>query len=262
MKQKVIVIGLFLSLLKIDFVLCQNLTIQSDEYKVLTQFEQVNGSKSTDGAKEFIALSSYGDHYAILMENIVINDYSEKVQVYEIDETSLELQFFNVKKEGNSSYSCSDKILLKPCNIQPNSNTKGFLIAFELSKEYAFDIKGKTLSNIKLIEKSDNSKMTTPHGPTTETKDFFIRHQSKITSKKGSFVDLERYKTDKIPLYSLLHQVKRDIINSMGAPSKKNISKHSLAKYRNDSVYHYENIIGNYEISFKGDISYYIYSKN
>lgn len=258
MKQKVIVLGLLLSLVKVDFVFGQNPIIQSDEYKVLTQFEQINGSKDVNGAKEFMALATYKDHYAILMENVVINDYSTKVKNYEKEETSMELRFYYHKKHGNTSVSYSDKILLKPCDIQPKSNTNGFLIAFELSNEYAFDIKGKNLSGITLIEESGNSKMTTPHGPSTNTKDFFIRHESKIISKQGSFVDLNKYKTNKIALYSLLLQNKQDILKKMGAPNKKSISEHPLSVYRNDSVYHYENNIGLYEISFKGDISYYI----
>jgi hypothetical protein len=258
MKQKVIVLGIFLSLIKVDFAFGQSPTIQSDEYKILTQFEQINGSKDVNGAKEFMALASYNDHYAILMENVVINDYSTKVQYYDKEETSMVLQFLYQKKQGNTSVSYWDKILLKPCDIQPKSNTKGFLMAFELSNEYAFDIKGKTLSSITLIEESGNSKLNTPHGPSTYTEGFFIRNESKIISKQGTFIDLENYKANKIPLYSLLLQKKQDIIKHMGAPNNKSISEHPFAEYRNDSVYNYENNIGYYEISFKGDISYYI----
>lgn len=242
--------------INLEILYSQNPSINSPEYKILTPFEQINGSKSEAGRKEYLALAKYKNEYALLFENVVINDYSIKVDKYDTKNTVLEIKFYNPKKIGSTSYSCNDIIQLTPCEFQPESNSKGFLISFCLPNELAYDLKNSLLSEIKIIEISGNSKLTTPHGPSSSQKNYFQKYSSKITSKKGTYINVDKYKAKPIPLYSLILKNKEELKKSLGSPINQSISKHSFAEYRNDTVLHYNVPNGKYEITFKHNLSY------
>lgn len=244
MKLKTILLSLLTFTCLYSF--SQNPTIEGTDFKLLSPFVKFNKSETN---LLYMALAKTSDGYVMLLEN-VLKDYSETL--LDTSGLSLTLSPYKKMKHSSSKYGWRerDEFTIMPYKVQPKSNTKGSLIAMFLSNEHAYDLKGTYLYTIEFTKRVLDSKYgvdQSTFGFKVKPESFFVKYSSKISSKQGSYENIENYKIKKIVLYSLMSKSIKQIEEKIGAPSEGVIFDGYYPGNDGDSLYTFKTDDGIYE---------------
>jgi len=209
----------------------QTSKVQEEGYILLTDFVRAN--TSTENIYK-IALAKKDNAYFFLIEN-EITMYDLKL----IDTVGLSvtLQIYTVKKNAESTWMEEDKIDLTSPQETIESGKYQRIVAFHLADSIAHDLKNQLLGEITFA--NDLSSAEWGYNATKlsfravePAKSYFVKYSSKITTSHGSFTDVKKFITDKIPFYSLMEKDNLFIDSKIGDPtSSKSSSKNITNTY-------------------------------
>lgn len=228
----------------------QQLVVKDPSYTLLTPFVALSGDRANVFQIALGQIKTDKNNYVLLLENH-INDFSLDV----IDTTHLVdilMKVYTVRSRNGSTWMEEIRLTLPVFDRSVASNSKGILIGFSLTGTDAFDLKGQTIGDFVVHEIDNSGKYRSETKSQVSIKDpgkkFFITYASKITTNKGSFDDISRFKTNKIAFYSLFSKSLSSISQKLGTPTK--------SEQRNATTFNsYETPLGYYNFEFKDDRS-------
>lgn len=228
----------------------QQLVVKDPTYTLLTPFVPMSGDKANVFQIALGQVKTDKNNYVLLLENH-INDFSLDI----IDTTHLVdilMKAYTVKSRNGSTWMEEIRLTLPVFKKSVPSNSKGILIALSLTGTDAYDLKGQMIGDFVIHEIDNSGKYRSETKSQVSIKDpakkFFITYSSKITTSKGSFDDISKFKTNKIVFYSLFSKNMNLVNEKLGTPIK---SEQENATTINS----YETPLGHYNIEFKDNRS-------
>jgi hypothetical protein len=224
----------------------QQVAIRDPDYLLLSPFVFISSDKANVFQIALAQTKSDKDNYILLLENHV-NDFGISL----IDTTHLldiTMRAYLLKAKNGSTWMEEQLFTFPVFKKSINSNSQGIVIAFKLANKDAADVKGQKIGEL-ILHSVDNSGKyraeTKSQVPVTDlSKNFFITYSSKINSKKGSFDDISKFKSNKIIFYSLYAKDIDKIEERLGGPFKTERTKFGVINY-------YTTEYGKYMIEFK-----------
>ncbi len=229
--------------------------LNDSRFALLTGFSPIGGDKENI---ILIALAKYTidakKGYALLLENHV-KDFRFDL----IDTTGLYLQMntyiLRQLTARKISWMEESSVLLRRMNVLPSSDSKGIVVAFPLTDEEMGDLKKELISSLfiinegiaangNLIQSSSQYRVDEP------VKSMFVKNVAKIPVNKTRFADVSRFKTNKIPFYSLMNKSEEDIVKRLGESVKQVNLLFSGVFFK-----FYETADAEYQISYEKNIS-------
>jgi len=224
----------------------QQLAIRDPNYVLLTPFAFMSPDKANVFQIALAQTKSDKDNYILLLENHV-NDFSiDLVDTAHIVDITMRAYF--LKSKNGSTWMEEQLFTLPVFKKSINSNSKGIVIAFKIANTDAVDLKGQKIGEFVLHSIDNSGKYRTETKSQVlikdPTKNFFVTYSSKIISKKGSFDDISKFKSNKIVFYSLFTKDIDKINERLGSPFKTEQTKLGTINY-------YVTEYGQYMIEFK-----------
>lgn len=192
----------------------QVIQLKDSRFTLLSAFLPINNDKKKIYQ---LALAKYkiGNQsgYAVLVENHVADFRFDLIDTADLE---LILDGYIERKRGSKTWLESESLTFKRMDVITASNSKGFVVAFPLTNEEAYDLKKDFLRNMRLYgtKTSENLSIDEP------AMSLFTKNAAKITATKGSFDDVSRFKVKRIPLYSLMYKTGEEVAQKLGAATK------------------------------------------